>query len=64
MFWNSKKSDIQCIERVLKLLLGYHACPIEDNAFQIKYGHLLRLYFLLCRQKKIEPSYKLYYEEE
>jgi len=57
--FNTKKSDLQCVERTIKLLAGYHAVPIENEQFVKQYRQLIRMYLTLCQQKGITPCLEI-----
>lgn len=53
--FNTKSKDIKSVERTLKLLAGYHACPLDNPQFLKQYRQLISLYLLLCKQKGTTP---------
>lgn len=56
MFWNSKKTDLQCVERTLKLLAGFHAMSMNNPPFLKQYRSLIQMYFVLCKNADVVPS--------
>lgn len=54
-FFFRTKSDLDAIERTIKLLAGYHACPVNNEQFLKQYRHLITLYLTLCKQKGTTP---------
>jgi hypothetical protein len=48
--FNSKKSDLQSVNKTLMLLSDYHALPMSHPIFLKQYKHLIQLQTLLQKE--------------
>lgn len=46
----SKKTDLQCVQRTHKLLLDYHAVHADNPEFIKQYRHLIQMELILEKE--------------